>query len=195
MKRLLSMSYQLLLGLQHLHRSGIVHFDVKPANILVSLPTNLKLGDFGLSRLVIEGQPMKFPGGTRAFMSPESLVPGAQCYLYRNVNFPSCASHDAWAAAISTIQVNVINMHIDARAHARAQKRTHAHARIIYLFIHSFMYVLNHLFIYYSCSSLLQLHIDGLQLPMLIINKVMIDTNICHMHYVINVPAFDSLPS
>ncbi len=37
-------------GLQHTHREGIVHRDVKPGNILVTRGGVAKLGDFGLSR-------------------------------------------------------------------------------------------------------------------------------------------------
>ena len=36
-------------GLVHLHQSGILHLDVKPANILFGLDNNFKLGDFGCS--------------------------------------------------------------------------------------------------------------------------------------------------
>lgn len=74
---------QITSGLQHLHRLSIVHRDIKPQNILVSLSTggNLKmlLSDFGLSKR-LDGlaqtsfsQTMANPGGTVGWRAPEIL--------------------------------------------------------------------------------------------------------------------------
>ena len=46
-----SYMYQLLKALEHMHRNGIFHRDVKPENILLDGTTNtLKLADFGSCR-------------------------------------------------------------------------------------------------------------------------------------------------
>ena len=76
---------QVLDGLAHAHACGVVHRDVKPANILVSQTGEAKLGDFGLARNRLPGAPalpMRGPAsldstaaGTPAFMAPE-LVEG-----------------------------------------------------------------------------------------------------------------------
>jgi serine/threonine protein kinase len=42
--------YQLLRGLDFLHRRGIIHRDLKPQNILVQKSGLLKIADFGLAR-------------------------------------------------------------------------------------------------------------------------------------------------
>lgn len=36
-------------GLYHIHSQGILHLDLKPANILITTQGALKIGDFGLS--------------------------------------------------------------------------------------------------------------------------------------------------
>ncbi|XP_055822207.1 mitogen-activated protein kinase kinase kinase 20-like [Solanum dulcamara] len=54
-------AYQLLKGIQHIHKKGWVHCDIKPANVLVLDNAErggmhkLKLADFGLSLRIAEG--------------------------------------------------------------------------------------------------------------------------------------------
>eukprot|EP00906_Rhabdomonas_costata_P035738 RCo050211 len=42
--------YQLLFGLMYIHQAGVIHRDVKPANLLLNEKWELKIADFGLSR-------------------------------------------------------------------------------------------------------------------------------------------------
>jgi serine/threonine protein kinase len=44
------LTFQMLNGLRHMHRSGIVHRDLKPANCVVDSQCRLKICDLGLSR-------------------------------------------------------------------------------------------------------------------------------------------------
>ncbi len=62
----------LLLALDHVHRSGLVHMDVKPANIFLAASTALKLGDFGIA--VRAGSLLAdVAGGDSVYMPPELL--------------------------------------------------------------------------------------------------------------------------
>ncbi|KAK8812182.1 hypothetical protein WA158_007416 [Blastocystis sp. Blastoise] len=46
--------YQLLVGVEFLHKHKIIHRDLKPANLLLNTSVQLKIADFGLSRLISE---------------------------------------------------------------------------------------------------------------------------------------------
>lgn len=60
-------------GVAYANARGLLHHDIKPANILVDRFRTAKVADFGLAQLLIEsGQGQS--GGTRAYQSPEQCV-------------------------------------------------------------------------------------------------------------------------
>ena len=61
-------------ALQYAHRRGVIHRDVKPANIVVTVDGMVKVVDFGIARLA--GASMTQTGtllGTLAYMSPQQI--------------------------------------------------------------------------------------------------------------------------
>ena len=54
-KRAAEIGKQICDGLQHAHNLGVVHRDIKPENVLLDGEGRVKLGDFGLARLVGDG--------------------------------------------------------------------------------------------------------------------------------------------
>lgn len=67
---------QIASGLGAAHERGIIHMDVKPANLLVTPEGTVKILDFGLSRFISEMDPVgpeRPLMGTVAYMSPEQV--------------------------------------------------------------------------------------------------------------------------
>lgn len=63
-------------ALAHAHACGVIHRDVKPSNLLVTPEGSLKIGDFGLARIVDELALSRSGelAGTPFYMSPEQAV-------------------------------------------------------------------------------------------------------------------------
>ncbi|MEQ1505644.1 MAG: serine/threonine-protein kinase, partial [Myxococcota bacterium] len=65
--------HAVLSALDHAHELGVVHNDLKPANILLCRPGGIKVCDFGLARLTGAATSGTNVAGTPAFMSPERI--------------------------------------------------------------------------------------------------------------------------
>ena len=71
----LDIAIQTAQGLQAAHEKGVVHRDIKSANLMVSPRGQVKIMDFGLARLADRSQLTKDSSrlGTPAYMSPEQV--------------------------------------------------------------------------------------------------------------------------
>jgi serine/threonine protein kinase len=65
---------QIIEALHYIHQKNIVHRDIKLDNILLDSDGNVKVCDFGVSKLVKPGETMSEQCGTPAYIAPEILL-------------------------------------------------------------------------------------------------------------------------
>ena len=76
-RRAAELIYQLAKGLKYLHKYGIIHRDLKPDNIMLTEASdkgNIKIMDFGLSKILGKKEKSTDGFGTLTFVSPEVLI-------------------------------------------------------------------------------------------------------------------------
>ncbi len=69
-------AHQVTAAVEHAHGLGIVHRDIKPGNVMVREDGVMKLMDFGIARIVDQGDRMTMTGalvGSPAYMAPEII--------------------------------------------------------------------------------------------------------------------------
>jgi NIMA (never in mitosis gene a)-related kinase len=88
---------QLTLALQHVHAHGIIHRDLKTQNIFLTARLDLKLGDFGVSRVLERPTDLAATTvGTPFYMAPE---------IFRKL--PYSAKADVWALGCVLYEVRL----------------------------------------------------------------------------------------
>ncbi len=72
-------------GLRHAHQNGVLHLDLKPANILIDQQGHIAITDFGLSKLIESDGCDSESVGTPLYMPPEQFTMtnvGTHCDTY-----------------------------------------------------------------------------------------------------------------
>ncbi|KAI9474704.1 Pkinase-domain-containing protein [Coemansia mojavensis] len=91
-----SIMYGVLLALNYLHSSGIMHRDIKAANILVTDEGVVQLCDFGVARQVMQASAKSYSFvGTPYWMAPEVIQKG-QVYDFKA---------DIWSLGITAYEI------------------------------------------------------------------------------------------
>mmetsp|Transcript_6481 Transcript_6481/g.24087 ORF Transcript_6481/g.24087 Transcript_6481/m.24087 type:complete len:230 (-) Transcript_6481:12-701(-) len=75
-------TYEILLGLQYLHSKGIIHRDIKSANLLLTKDGKVKVADFGLAKVLEQGFSRAWSAkGTPFWMAPETITGKGTCLV------------------------------------------------------------------------------------------------------------------
>ncbi len=118
----LRIAEQACAGLAAAHSAGVVHRDIKPSNLMVAARLGIKIIDFGIARLVLDGStrltlPAQ-PVGTLAYMSPEQvrnsdLDGRADLYSLGCVLYELLAGRPPFVAEVPSA---LLRMHVKQRA-------------------------------------------------------------------------------
>ncbi len=103
-------------ALEHVHAQGLVHRDVKPANVLIGVGGRVRLTDFGIARLV-DAAKVTSTGlmvGTASYLAPEQVTgepvgPPADIYALGLVLLESLTGEREYAG--STVEVALARLH------------------------------------------------------------------------------------
>jgi len=104
-------------GLHAAHRSGVIHRDIKPGNLLITETGQVKITDFGIAR-ALQAAPMTRTGtvlGTAQYVSPEQasgspLTPATDIYSLGVVAYECLAGRPPFVA---DTQVAIALMHLN----------------------------------------------------------------------------------
>jgi len=79
---------QIMSGVDYIHRHLIIHRDLKPENLLLDSDLNVKIADFGLSNMMMDGELLRTSCGSPNYASPEVL--SGKLYAGPEVDIWSC---------------------------------------------------------------------------------------------------------
>ena len=79
---------QIMSGIEYCHRNMVAHRDLKPENLLLDSKHNIKIADFGLSNVMLDGQFLKTSCGSPNYAAPEVI--SGKLYAGPEVDVWSC---------------------------------------------------------------------------------------------------------
>jgi len=117
LERMLGLALQFARGLGYAHSRGLVHQDVKPANVLLDADGVAKVSDFGIARAagaapssfvppenaLVADPRVSFGGMTPAYRSPEQARAGAALTGEQAPRLT--AATDVWSLAVSVLEL------------------------------------------------------------------------------------------
>ncbi|SHN43318.1 serine/threonine-protein kinase [Cryptosporangium aurantiacum] len=108
LSRVLDFAVQIAWGLDHAHARGLVHQDVKPANVLLDRSGTAKVSDFGLARMRTVPAASVEQGGSGASVLVEGAgMTPAYASPEQAAGLPVGRRTDVWSFAVSVLEMCV----------------------------------------------------------------------------------------
>ena len=107
--RILDISIQFAWGLHFAHERGLVHRDVKPANVMMTAEGTAKVTDFGLARArLLAGEGASAVGsGEQSLLVSSGWMTGAYCSPEQAAGRPLDRRTDIWSWGLSVLEMFV----------------------------------------------------------------------------------------
>jgi len=112
------------LSIQHMHKEGWTHRDIKPDNFLVNEENEVRLIDFTIARRIPKGLSKMFGGkapvqGTYSYMSPEQIR-GKEVDARADIYSFGCMVYELMTGKLpftASSSAELLNKHLKARPH------------------------------------------------------------------------------
>jgi tetratricopeptide (TPR) repeat protein len=101
---LLDLAIQVAWGLHALHEQGLVHQDVKPANVLLAADGTARVADFGLARARCRVHPTAEPTAESHLLTAGPMTP-AYCSPEQYARLPISRKTDVWSWGVTLLEM------------------------------------------------------------------------------------------
>ncbi|MEO8649621.1 MAG: bifunctional serine/threonine protein kinase/MFS transporter [Acidobacteriota bacterium] len=108
-ERAVEISRQLCVGMEAIHKAGILHRDFKPANIIIDKKGVARITDFGIAGIEAEISKDEIRSGTPAYMSPEQIT-GKQVTTRSDIYALGLVIYEIFTGKQAFIADNVIEL-------------------------------------------------------------------------------------
>jgi WD40 repeat protein len=105
LKRILDIAIQMAWGLRFAHEQGLIHQDVKPANVLMTSDGTAKITDFGLAKARTAADEKGDGNTLKSFLATSGGMTPAYCSPEQANKQPLSRRTDIWSWALSVLEM------------------------------------------------------------------------------------------